>query len=300
MSWEAFCKEMPPRSIAVDGFVHGPPRNDYQKLYFNFDHHDGPPRGAMLCSGRQVREAIHDGLLDLLMPTGTEVVHIWMNDCDPDVALCYFCFMHPWSVENLVNPALNRLFGHIDLMDKRSGLVDMHRGIPIVGQAAWVMQPYWEARFSGALDQKDPGLHMSVLESIRARINDFSAARPQSLPIDERYETLHEGARWAVVREHGPHARMAMARRGLRGFVSVRPLAGGKFYYTLCRYSASIYWFPLPEIAAHLNKGEPADGQFGGGDIVMGNARGPGSPRGPKEIFEAISAFLAQKNLTPP
>jgi len=299
MNWEAFKTQMPRRSIAVDGFVNAPPCYDLQSQHFNFDHHAGPPRPAMLSSAMQVRSWIHDGLLTLLMPTGDEEVHVWMNDCDPDVALCYYAFVHHFIVAPMVNPALNRLFGHVDTMDKRAGLVDLPRDMEIVRQAAWIFQPYWDFRMSGALDRKDPGEHMGVLESIAGRIDDFASARGKSVSIEDDYETLHRGAGWEMVREIGPHARMKLARRQVRAFASVRQTPSGRWYYTLCRYAPVTYWFPVPEIGRRLSEQEP-EAAFGGGDTVMGNARGPGSTRGPEEMAQAIDQILILLKVSPP
>lgn len=300
LSWDEFRTQMPLRSIAIDGFVDHPPEYDFGSLHFNFDHHRGIPRTAMLCTAEQVREAIHDGILDLLMPTGQEVVHVWMLDNDPDVALSKYALEFPWNVRSRVSPAVNRLFGHVGLMDKRNGLVDIPSGLPIVGQVAWMFEPYWEYRLSGAIDRKIPAEHMRVVDDVCARINDYVAGRGQTRAIDDQYETLYRGNGYEVVRELGAHARMKMARRGLRAFVSARQTPEGRWVYTLCRYAPFTFWFPVPEIATHLNQEEDSDCQFGGGDIVYGNARGRGSHRDPVQLARAIDAYLMDRHLTPP
>lgn len=300
LTWDEFRAQMPARSIAIDGFVDHPPEYDFTSLHFNFDHHRGIPRTAMLCTAEQVREAIHDGILELLMPTGLEIVHVWMLDNDPDVALSKYALEFPWNVKPRVNPAVNRLFGHVGLMDKRNGLVDLPRGLPIVGQVAWMFEPYWEYRLSGAIDRKVSTEHMRVVEDVCARINDFVAGRGKSTEINEGYETLYRGDGYEVVRETGAHSRMKMARHGLRAFVSSRQTPEGRWVYTLCRYAPFTFWFPVPEIAAFLNQDEEPDCHFGGGDIVYGNARGRGSHRGPEELARAIDSYLADHHLTPP
>lgn len=300
VTWEHFVTNMPPRSIALDGFVYGPPAFDRRGPRINFDHHNGPPRSSMLCTCGQVLVAIREGLLDMFMPTGSESVHIWMNDCDPDVCLSWFAFSNAWHIKSRVSPALHRLFGHIQDMDKASGLLDIPRDLPIVGQCAWIFEPYWQFRFSGAIDAKDPSAHMSVLKDVSNRVNEFLASRSQTLQIDDRFEVLGDNYSWKMVHEIGPHARMKMASQNIRAFVSARQRKNGRWMYTVCRKSQYIWWFPVPEICECLNTLEDDGDKFGGGDIIYGNARGNGSARDPLQIEFAINEFLREHNLCEP
>lgn len=300
MSWDEFRAQMPTRSIALDGFIKGPPAIDVTGLYFNFDHHDGPPRASMHCTAVQVLEAVRTGLMNLLMPTGDEEVHVWMRDNDPDVALAVYAIEKHWFVCARVNPAIHRLYGHIEDMDCSSGLCDVPRDMPIVGQSAWIFQPYWQYRMSGIIDRKDPSAHLGVLRDVIHRVNEFVVGRGNQIPIDDRYEKLSGGDDWVMIREIGPHARMKMARRGVKAFVSARERSDGRWVYTLCRESAYIYWFPIPEIGAFLNQEEEASNHFGGGDIVYGNAYGNASARSPEELSRAINGYLLEHRLCAP
>lgn len=300
VSWDYFRENMQPRSVALDGFVYAPPCFDPGGPYINFDHHNGPPRASMLCTAAQVLVAIRDGLLETFMPNINEEVRVWMNDCDPDVCLSWYAFSHVGIVQQRVTPAIHRLFGHVQDMDKSSGLLDVPRDLPIVGQCAWIFDPYWKFRLSGAIDTKDGAAHMEVLESVSHRVMEYIAGRGQSLPIDDRYEEIGGGRDWLMVRELGPHARMKMAGRGVRAFVSARQKPDGRWVYTICRRSQFISWFPVPEICEHLNPFEEDGGKFGGGDIIFGNARGNGSAREPKEIESAINQYLREQNLRAP
>ncbi len=300
MSWNEFRAKMPPRSIALDGFIKGPPAIDVKGLFFNFDHHDGPPRASMHCTAMQVLEAVRTGLMRLLMPTGNEDVHVWMRDNDPDVALAVYAIEKHWFVSACVNPAIYRLYGHIEDMDCSSGLRDVPRDMPIVGQSAWIFEPYWQYRLSGVIDRKDPTAHLGVLRDVIHRVNEFVVGRGNQIPINDRYEKLGGGDDWVMVREIGPHARMKMARRGVRAFVSARERFDGRWVYTLCRESPYIYWFPLQEIGVCLNQEEEPENAFGGGDIVYGNAYGNASSRNPDQLSNAINTFLQENQLFSP
>lgn len=299
MSWDAFRAKFS-RAIALDGFVNAPPAFDPAGPHRNFDHHRGPPRDDMLCTGLQVLRAVRKGLVECFMPTGDEEVPVGMLDCDPDVCVSWYALECNFVTRQRVNPAIHRLFGHIDDMDNASGLLDVPRDIPIVRQAAWIFDPYWQFRFSGAIDQKEARAHLGILSDITSRINEFVAGRGRTLSIDDRYEKLGGGEGWEMVREQGQHARMKMARRGIKAFVSVRENPQGRFVYTICRQSTYIPWFPVPEICAFLNQNEEPDCQFGGGDIVHGNAQGRGSIRGPDAITQAINAYQKEHSLQQP
>ena len=300
MTWGAFRKKFRAPAIALDGFVDSPPAFDPKGPYRNFDHHRGPPRDDMLCTAQQVLTAVRKGLVECFMPTGDEEVIVAMNDCDPDVCLSWYALEYNYVARQRVNPAIHRLYGHVHDMDVSSGLLDVPRDMPIVGQAAWVFDPYWQFRFSGAIDQKDARAHMSVLSDVSQRINEFVAGRGHSLRVSDEYDILAGGDGWIVVHEKGHHARIKMARRGVRAFVSVREKGDGRWIYTICRQSTYISWFPVPDICAFLNQDEESDCQFGGGDIVFGNARGRGSVRNPKAIAEAINTFLKDNHLSQP
>ena len=57
-TWEAFCQETPPYSIALDGYVIGPPAFAPTGPHANFDHHDGVDRLASRSTCMQVYLAI--------------------------------------------------------------------------------------------------------------------------------------------------------------------------------------------------------------------------------------------------
>lgn len=294
MTMDEFRARFPAPAIALDGFVDEPPMFDPKGPYRNFDHHRGPPRDDMMCTAQQVLRAVRKGLVDYFIPTGRERVTVAMNDCDPDVCLAWYALSCNFATRAQVNPAIHRLFGHVDSMDNASGLIDVPRDVLIVRQAAWIFEPYWQFRFSGAIDQKDERQHLSVLQQVTTNVGDFVAGRGDMLEIDDRYDRIGGGEDWAMVREYGQHARMKMARHGIKAFVSVRQNPAGRYVYTICRQSAYIGWFPIPELCAFLNQDEDPDCHFGGGDIVHGNARGRGSDRGPDELADAINAFKKQ------
>lgn len=294
---ETFRREAPPCSVALDGIVPHTSVFLPEERIRIFDHHKGPPRPDMLSTGSQVLRAVRMGLLEDFMRTPDEDMHVWRNDPDQDVCLADYALRHPSMVKSFVNPAVHRLYGHVDVMDMSCGLWPIPRDIPIVTQAAWVFDPYWQYRVSGALDQGSAIAHESIIADVGQRIGDFIAGNGKTVPYDDRFEEHYVGHGWIVITEAGQHARMRVTERGFRAFVSARQRPDRRWIYTICRFSPHIWWFPVPEIAAFLNLEEESDCQFGGGDIVYGNARGRGSVRAPDQIVVAINVFLREHQL---
>jgi hypothetical protein len=64
ITWENFINSKPNFSIALDGYVKGPPRFSIQGPYANFNHHEGVARIATRSTCAQVYFYIRLGLLD--------------------------------------------------------------------------------------------------------------------------------------------------------------------------------------------------------------------------------------------
>lgn len=282
----------------LDGFCEHPPAHDPQGRYRNFDHHVGPPRPDMLCTAQQVRRAIQMGILDDFMRHPGDDAHVWINDPDQDVCLAVLALKHPSIVGSFHNPAVSRLYGHLDNMDMSCGLWPVGEDVPIVGQSAWVFEPYWEFRISGALDQRSVAAYRAVIGDVGRRAMEFISGRGRSLPYNDEMEVLHRGPGWIMIREVGQHARMTLMRMGYRAFVSARQSPTGTWFYTLCRFSPHTWRFPVPQIAAHINKDEKQGSHFGGGDIVFANSRGEGSKRSPDQMAKIIDGLLQDQKLT--
>jgi hypothetical protein len=64
IKWKDFIEKKPHFSIALDGYVKGPPRFSIQGPYANFNHHEGVARIATRSTCAQVYYYIRLGLLD--------------------------------------------------------------------------------------------------------------------------------------------------------------------------------------------------------------------------------------------
>lgn len=85
MKWEDFINSKPRFSIALDGYVKGPPRFLIQGPYANFNHHEGVARIATRSTCAQIYYYIRLGLLDTFQKNGSrlspEKVQQVINDC---------------------------------------------------------------------------------------------------------------------------------------------------------------------------------------------------------------------------
>jgi len=68
-------------SIALDGYVKGPPRFFIQGPYANFNHHEGVARIATRSTCAQVYFYICLGLLDTFQKRGEPHANVYINDC---------------------------------------------------------------------------------------------------------------------------------------------------------------------------------------------------------------------------
>ena len=82
--------QLPPGSIALDGYVQGPALNLDDNKY-SFDHHDGCIRTFTSATCRQV----FDCLLLGFDPTG---MNVYVNDVDGDTALSIWLLANPTRV----------------------------------------------------------------------------------------------------------------------------------------------------------------------------------------------------------
>ena len=73
IKWQDFINSKPRFSIALDGYVKGPPRFLIQGPYANFNHHEGVARIATRSTCAQVYFYIRLGLLDTFQKKGSRL-----------------------------------------------------------------------------------------------------------------------------------------------------------------------------------------------------------------------------------
>jgi len=301
ISWKAFTKFEPPRSIALDGFVVEGPRFRPDGPWANFNHHAEVSRLETRATCAQVLLAIRQGLIDAMRgEDGTEGISIYVNDCDEDVCLSVFLLRYHAMALGALNPAINRLVFLEDMMDTTGGAYPFPTDQVALSEMLWIFAPYHSFRVSGQIDERKEADFRLVIDEVGRRILAHIAGRGGTLPPDVRFDALFEGKGWTMVREVGRNARLGVYGAGIKAFVSYRAVDDDRYVYSLGRSSQYIR-FPIPKILAALNVQETKqwrgmleampDDRWGGSDMIAGGPR-TGSLLTPQMVKETINAAL--------
>lgn len=295
--WETFC-QYEAFSIALDGFVADGPKFDPTGPRANFNHHENCDRLATRATCAQVLMALRQGLFKKFRCDHRPTAYVWVNDCDEDVCTSWFLLKnHVWS-EQPLNPLLNRLVMMEDALDATAGAYPFPADLPVLGELAWVFEPYRQFRLSGQLH--DPRMsaeqleaaYRSIIEDVCSRIEKHITGKGKSVPLDTSYETLHRGSSWAFVKETGAQARTGMFADGITAYVSVRERGNGRYTYVVGRMSPFIP-FDCQKIYAVLNEIEGTDDdRWGGSDMVGGSPRRLGSKIDPDAMVKIIDSVV--------
>lgn len=297
LSWEEFCQQSPPYSVALDGFVHGGPRWDLPGKRANFNHHEDVDRLATRSTCAQVLMAFRQGLDAFLHKDGRYSVNVFVNDCDVDVCLAVWMLKNPRLVTNSMNPRLNRLVHVEDMMDATGGAYPFHSDLPLLEQVAWVFEPYRSFRGNG-LQKRDKRDFQRAIEDVGRRIDAHLMGTGGTIEIDGSYETLYHTNNWVMIHSAGPHARTTMFSRGILAFVDVRGRKEvGAWDYTVGKMTP-ISDFPVERILNKLNEREGLlenSDRWGGGDMIGGSPRVAGSKLSPNVLFDIINDVVQVK-----
>lgn len=290
MSWQHFCADKPPYSIALDGYVHAAPRFAKKGPYLNLNHHEEVDRLATRATCGQVLMALRQGLAECFHDQNGFRAEVFVNDCDEDVCLSWFLLKHSYLCEQTINPILNRLVNMEDMLDASAGAYPYPANLPILGELAWIFQPYRRFRQSGKLEERNPDDFLAVVVDVENRILRHLSGNGESIPLDTRYKRIG-GDSWALVEEIGSNARTGMFSDGIRAFISARQRSDGNWTYSIGRMSPFVP-FDVPRLLKILNREEglldQAD-QWGGGNTIGGSPRVAGSKLPPVEIEKIVS-----------
>lgn len=294
MSWDEFCVEAPPFSIALDGYVSGGPEFEPFGPRANFNHHEEVNRLATRATCAQVLMAIRMGLFKSFQKNGKPYARVYVNDCDEDVCLSWFLLNNPWLVIDSVNPMVNRLVNVADMLDTTAGAYPFSKDMPFLEELAWIYQPYRSFRLSGALDQKNTKAFASIITDVSLRISQHIVGRGSRISLDTRYELIGGGKDWSMISEIGEYGRMGAFSDGVTAFVAVRERESGIFTYSIGRLSPFIP-FDIRLIFCKLNAAEKIIGpdRWGGGDTIGGSPRVSGSKLTPSEVQEIINCVVS-------
>ncbi|MFH1575525.1 MAG: hypothetical protein ABIB55_01100 [Candidatus Nealsonbacteria bacterium] len=292
VGWDNFYLDYPASSVAIDGFVSGPPKLDAEGRHANFNHHEGVSRLETRATCAQVLMAIKMGFFDIF---GSGVVGVYANHCDEDCCLSWFLLEYGRLTEIINSPNLERLVVAEDLFDTTGGMYPFPADSLMLEKMAWIFSPYRQFKLSGKIDEKETADYLTVVQEISERIQQYILGRGKSLTLDLRYEKKIGGPGWFFIKEIGAQAKRGMALDGIKAFVTVRETRDGKWVYTVERASKFIP-FHIFSILSALNRAEGRDDadedRWGGSSDRGGSPRVSASSLSPKEVAEVINSII--------
>ena len=256
MTSKEFREKKERNSIALDGFVKGPPWYDATGPWANYNHHEGVDRLATDCTAAQILMAIQSGMLEAFRDeNGNILIHIYVNDCDQDVCLACFFLKHHYMALQVINSNLNRLVGMENKLDKTFGTYPFPEGLKGLEELLWIFNPYDVFKTAGGLERRDAQEYLNVITNVMGRVMDSLNNKGGSLPADNGFNQIGSGDGYVVIEEIGANCRMGIFGGKTIAFVSVRKRPDGNMICTIARKSEYVP-FPIPAILERLNQEE--------------------------------------------
>ncbi len=298
MTWQDFINTKPPFSIALDGYVKGPPRFLIQGPYANFNHHEGVARIATRSTCAQVYYYIRLGLLDTFQKKGAPNAGVYINDVDQDVCLSCWLLKNSEKLEGLrFDNILVQLILLQDILDASAGAYPIHPDNPQIHRQAWIYEPYTRARADGGLYSKSKKEMKDILWSVCARIDAAVDGRSGKVELDTRFEKIGGGPGWQLIEEKGPYARTKLFSEKIKAYVTLVETRGDTYVYTIRKMSPFVM-FPLERIYGALNESEGLSSPtncWGGSAIIGGSPRKTGSRLTPEKLQQVINDCIERE-----
>lgn len=295
MSWDEFRATHPVGSIALDGYVGEAPMYDPNGPYLNANHHEDVDRLSTLSTAQQILMKTRSGLDRAFTRNGLFVPSVYVNDCDQDVCAAWFLLDNIGEARH-PSPALNRFISVAGNLDITAGVYPYDRDLRIIGELAWIFEPYTVFRASGEMDNKDNAQYLSVIESVGSRIRQHLLGRGESTKLDTEYRVVGGGEDWKMIEEIGHDGRVGALVDGIDAYVTVQELDGERWRYTVGRRSEFIP-FDVPGLLEYLNQEEGCDDdRWGGSTIIGGSPRVNSSTLSPKQVERLVNKFIGQQS----
>lgn len=279
--------------IAGDGFLQeGMPWIDAAECLINVDHHTTEaPRWALKASSKQLHELMQRGVIQTMLKRRARLI-LCLNDPDPDASLLHFLCQYMDIAQSVTGPKLNRLVTVMSVLDETAGAYPYTENLEILEVINGLTWPYWEARFSGELDRRNPQVYKLIADQVAANILAYIVhGHVQKKPIDTAHKVLATTMNFALVEEYGPQAVMALARTGFEAYVAVRERPDGQRVCAVKKINPGSCFDPtIFYRLANVYEGTERDKDcWGGGD--MG-----GSPRvrGTRLLNDQLLAIAVQ------
>lgn len=272
---------LPPKSIALDGYVQGP-AVDADLSRYSFDHHDGCLRMVTLATCQQVMTALHLGL----DPMGHT---IYVNDVDADTVLSVFLLENPDLVHDGFWQRVINVVGAVDshgpagLMPERGiGRVVSNQTI-LDAMFNYVMGPERVLRRDGSYQTCDlDKLLLECLNRLDNLVTGEAVWQGHGAEKDRQFIIVHSDFdNKMVMVESDDFVFDLLYNQGYTKVIAYHRLPDGSYAYTVGKKSDLVHW-PLgpaskPGTVLHtLNGMEPG---WGGGSSIGGAPRNPDGSR---------------------
>lgn len=294
-TWEQFCKEAPSYSIALDGYVSGPPEYSDLGPHINFNHHEGVDRLATSSTSQQVYIYTKQGLFKRFQLGGLPYANVYVNDPDQDTSLSVFLLnKHERIIGQKSEPLINRLVSAEDMLDRTAGAYPYDTNSDLMRDITWIFEPYTSVL--DRLHEMNGPQTLLVIESIEERIDRYTLGRGEKRIPDARFERLYEGNGWMMIKEIGNYARTELFNLGIHAFVSFKGESPKHVYrYSIGKMTPFIR-FPITKLYEELNQregiSEDVNDKWGGSNIIGGSPRQKGSSINSGQLASIIEEFL--------
>ncbi len=273
---------LPPKSIALDGYVQGP-AVDAEHERYSFDHHGG---GCVRFATSATCKQVLDALLLGLDPSDFAV---YINDVDGDTALSV------WLLQNPSRATENRVRRVVEAVAQ----ADAH------GPAYPVLEPDWLEFFRTAMRLETEARRtkqywiMNLGELLKRCVRNIDAMLdPRQVEFviqgsdTRRYELTHRGTGGWVMAKSDDGIFDLLYRDGYTKAIAYQELFDGSIAYTVAKRSDFISGFPIRKIISALAEREPG---WGGSSTTGGAPRnndGSRSRLSPDEVFAIVESVL--------
>lgn len=292
-TWDEFCKDTPPESIALDWFVLEGPKFDMDTKHINFDHHNFVQRLSTRSTTWQVAMAIKMWLFDVF---NCNTTNIYVNDADQDVCLSTRLLKnHVRMSGQKSEPLMNKLIEVQDKLDCTSGMYPFDPKYDIIQKASWIFDPYIQSRLSNRINYMDAEEMKNVIEAVHARTDKYLLGEWEKKELDTKYDILWGGEWRRMVKEKWYDARIQIAYDGIKAFISVKELENNRYAYSIGKLSEFIP-FPIQELFDILNNAEWIDlkgkNRWNGWTTIGWAPREGGSGLSPEEVIKIVNDHL--------
>lgn len=280
--------ELPPNSIALDGYCPGP-TIDPERHRFSFDHHGECLRHATAATCQQVLDA-------LLLGLDPKKCNVYLNDVDSDSVLAAWLLANPTRVHE---PLVRDLVANAGARDAHGPAYVLRNPALVASYHEGALAPLDRARRSGQYQNCDLG---ELLGLCLERTSAFFAGEIISGTLTEPRAScsmMNRGNGW-VMAAGGPGAFASLYEAGHLRVVLTRGQPDGTTAFTIAKQSEFVTGFPVgPDsrkgsILAALSANEVG---WGGSTTVGGAPRhsdGSRSRLTPERVFVIVEQVVAR------